>query len=271
MRAKRRNEIRAKLKDAPLDQDDPVDVKAIKEIQANIGDWPMKLSSLYRVPFKNQIDTKSKLTEMIRLEDSMHCMKVAFNKEIEVLNDKRKQLVETIERRNVRIVEISKLIGEPIGSLWSPKLRSEADSITRESEVKSDKMDDATITSCSPNIPDSPQVMKYFRGASPLNLSPAEKDERVELETLLRYEKSTKMKDIENEVDNFDESLYRLHKKRFQIGTKVKCGELMLTSMLEELKIVSAFEKEGNSLLLKYTLCEQTLSEVSFSSQFVLP
>jgi len=275
MRAKRRDGIKRKIRDAPIDQDDPNDVKAIVDLETNLGDWELKSSPSYKVSVEKQVDTRGKLMEMIICEDSMHNIKTAFNKEFLELQSERKRLLKLIKRKNRRIVEVCDMLGEPtsIDLLWAPSSPEETSIDTNDSTILAENKESRSAKEqCEGKETYDlykilPQLMPTMGsdGSSPRSsteLSSIEQDEKVEQEALLKHEKSELLKEIDTQVNSFDESLYSLCKKRFQLAIELKGGELRLVTMLEELKLLSPMEKEGKNLVSKRRLCQMKKKQV---------
>jgi hypothetical protein len=270
MRAKRRDEIREKMNNEPLDQDEPEDIKTFDNLQENFGDWKIKSSSSYKVPIHKQVDTRLKLIEMVLCEESMQNIKFAFNKELKALQNKRNCLANIVREKNNKIIDISKRIGEPIdpGSLWSPTIldvdgceftpsNKNVEPQTVQGSDKEKKYH--TIYDILPQL----KPKKEFCHNSSDNLSHLEQDKKIEREARLRHEKSVMLKGIEKEVTKFDESLYRLIKRHVRLGVEIKCGELRLMTMLEELKLLSNLENEGNRVISRQTSHRVKAIEVS--------
>nr|CAB3230210.1 WD repeat-containing protein 52-like [Phallusia mammillata] len=96
---KRQNEWKELFKSKPDKKyEDPADVAAIKEAQANMGDFKLKTSSDYVVPEHLRMDTEKKRYQILILQGLIHRAKSDFNNKLIHIRDAKFELIS--EMRN---------------------------------------------------------------------------------------------------------------------------------------------------------------------------
>jgi hypothetical protein len=242
-------------------------VEAIQKLENNVGDWKLKASRHYSVPVERQVDTRSKLKELIKCEESLYNTKTAFNEELIALQDERDILMDSIKVRNEKVLEISEELHEPMGieSLWSPcdqdgRVNDHCELERNESDPQFD------LAQQKNKKPLSRQQVLAFTSvvSASFPCSSIEREERYEKEVLLRHEMSKILSLITDDVQKFDQSLHKLKKKRFELGIDLTNCEIRQSLMVRELIVLASVEKEGNDLVSNRDLCNSKKIEVRF-------
>ena len=265
LRQKRRAEIKSKIASGHKEKDDPCDVEAIKNLENNFGDWELKASNHYSVPVEKQVDTKSKLKELISCEESLHETKKSFNQEVMALQKKRSNLVNSIRNRNEKVLEISVKLREPVEkeSLWLPcDQEGEVDTDCEQERKELDPKVDLSHQRYEKKILPQRRILSSTVDTTSSPRSSIEREERYEKEVMLRHEMSDILSSISNDAQEFDQSLHKLKKERFQLGIDLTNDEIRQTIMMQELKILASLEKEGNQLISNRDLCNSKKMEV---------
>jgi aspartate beta-hydroxylase len=83
------------------------DRKNIEIAKTTYGDYKLKMSKNYVVPENQRINAAKKRQQMVLLEGSMHKLKVDFNKKVEELKIRKKDICEKVKSLNSRLTEIN--------------------------------------------------------------------------------------------------------------------------------------------------------------------
>eukprot|EP00520_Triparma_pacifica_P008872 CAMPEP_0118658690 /NCGR_PEP_ID=MMETSP0785-20121206/14707_1 /TAXON_ID=91992 /ORGANISM="Bolidomonas pacifica, Strain CCMP 1866" /LENGTH=1758 /DNA_ID=CAMNT_0006551733 /DNA_START=48 /DNA_END=5320 /DNA_ORIENTATION=- len=127
MRLERQHALDELIEKKPSDDaDDPRDVKAIEFAKKNLGDYKIKTSEGYEVPEEQQVNADKKMRQLVLLIESIHNIKVKFNKRLTATRDAKCDTYQSVKAFNERIKNIDKQLGQPELSdkLWLPELMS---------------------------------------------------------------------------------------------------------------------------------------------------
>lgn len=118
-------EIRRKMEELKKtrptqDSLDPDHLKEINEAIEKLGDYKLKSSIDYIVPEDKRMNVSKKRKHMFLLQEFIYDTKLKLNSKISELRDRKKQILEKLNKQNSRIEQINKLLGiEEI--LFQPK------------------------------------------------------------------------------------------------------------------------------------------------------
>ncbi len=101
--------------------EDPADRKMIEEAMSSYGDHKLKISPKYIVPENQRVNFSKKRQQMVLLEGSIHKLKVDFNKKIQELKIRKKEIIDRVKKLNGRLGEINGDLGEVV-ELFEPSI-----------------------------------------------------------------------------------------------------------------------------------------------------
>lgn len=118
-------EIRRKMEELKKtrptqDSLDPDHLKEINEAIEKLGDYKLKSSTDYIVPEDKRMNVSKKRKHMFLLQEFIYDTKLKLNSKISELRDRKKQILEKINKHNSRIQQINKLLGVE-ETLFQPK------------------------------------------------------------------------------------------------------------------------------------------------------
>ena len=126
MRMERQQLIDDLIEKKPADDaDDPIDVKAIADAIKNLGDYKIKTSDNYEVPEDQQVNADKKKKQLVLLLESIHNIKVKFNKRLIAARDAKCVTYKSVKAFNDRIRSIDRQLdqSDQSKSLWEPELK----------------------------------------------------------------------------------------------------------------------------------------------------
>jgi hypothetical protein len=261
----RKEAIETKITQSPTGEDDPVYVKALEEAKANLGDWELKSSNSYKVPMEKQVNLQRKLKEMIDCGESIYISIDSFNSRLILLKRDRLQLVQDVKRKNARKKEIDNILGaNEVKDHHTSNHNQKISSRFASNKLQLDTRQNVSkLLTMLPQLIEIPRSL-FFTGGE--DLSNLEKDEILERNVSLEFERSKLSKDIEEMIKEFDETVYTLSKERFQLLLETKAGEINLYNMFCELELLQSFEKTDKDLRGKLDECINDKIEVSRKS-----
>ena len=234
MRMKRKQEIEKKMNECPTKEDDS---SSKEEEEKEFGEWKLKSSNSYKVPFGRKVNLKSKLNEMICCQEHIFNTKKSFNSKLLSLEAEKNRLEQIIKSKRDRVKEIQSILdsNDPNG-LRAP-ICDQTISVEGNNETY-------RLTSLLPQIKELPYIMTD----SSMNLSKLEEDEMKERKILMKFEIEKLSKEIDESIANFDESVYKLKRERFHILLDTKICEMNLKTMFSELELLQQFEENDKML-----------------------
>lgn len=247
-------------------------MQAILDAKANCGDWKLKASEAYMVPEGEGMSVLKKLEEMIILEKSMYMKKMSYNSELVKMKERRHQLVKSIAQKKERIKQIARALGEISEGHYlhlnlGENLEEEkevGDQMNYRSQsnvIGPNRGNSMSLQSILPHaITHSTQDIPFDALAEDLSL--IELDEMKERKALLQHERSTILQNVAMSVADFDESIYKTCKQRFQLMTEIKAGQICLMVKLQEIKLLKSLEERDTTLAKRCETCAIKKQEV---------
>ncbi len=265
MRINRKKAIESKICQCPTAGNDESYTRVIEEARDNLGDWKLQSSTSYKVPLDRQVNLRKKLEEMIFFTESIYKKKTSFNSKLLLLQKERLQLLIEIEKKKNRIKEIKC----NLGNSDSRGLMRHIDNqqvLGKLPSVESTSYGIHEIYKVLPQVQDIPSSVPIDVKA----LSEIELNEMNERKILLKFELLTLSADIKRMVSNFDDSVYKLRRERFQLVLESKAGEIQLAKMFLELELLKMFEETDEILRGKLDDHEQEKLQVRRDKCYVL-
>ena len=94
--------------------EDPEDRSQIEQAKQTYGDFKMKTSASYIVPENQRVNFAKKRQQMVLLEGSIHKLKVDFNKKIQELKLRKREIIDRVKNLNGRLGEINGDLNENV-------------------------------------------------------------------------------------------------------------------------------------------------------------
>lgn len=94
--------------------EDPEDRKNIDIAMQTYGDFKLKMSGNYVVPENQRVNFSKKRQQMVLLEGSIHKLKVDFNRKIQELKGRKRDIIDRVKRLNGRLGEINSDLNEHV-------------------------------------------------------------------------------------------------------------------------------------------------------------
>jgi WD40 repeat protein len=121
-RHQRRTEIKARMDALQELKPDPdsmseADVKLLKDMASNMGDYKLKTGEHYTVPVEERINTKRKRDQLIALRQRIHDCKLLFNRHVLTLRGRKTQARAKLQTIRESLAEVQQQLGRPPSEL----------------------------------------------------------------------------------------------------------------------------------------------------------
>ena len=302
MRKRRKKDMELMISRQPDENaDDPTDVSAIFNAEANLGCYNLKMSNEYKVPDDIILNASKSIREIALLEQSLHSIKTKFNEKVIKLRKTKIDIIEQILAGNKKIAAIDALISSnahdkslslqdcnTLENYETHFIVPDTDYIMFHNPIKENEQcfqsmsvpklnnDNETNLNVHSSIEiedllDSPEfpIQSSFDSliSTSKTLSHVENEELEELIIILQDKKRALLRENKKMVQSFNQSLYLLCKERFRLSYQIKSGELRLMVMMEELTLLRGFEEKESKLSQRLEICQRDKREVRLSIQ----
>lgn len=254
------------------DTDDPRDIQAIMNAQANMGDYKLKTGLSYVVPESERVNTEKKIYQMVMLQEHIHTVKLTYNRRLLDLRDLKSQIIIEVSGDNRRLEEISKQLGDS----WEPSFKPSID-MSEWPEQREDISDivlsdyvsrydeniqnlprcDAVSESSGSTLEGGQTNTSSLRVLGPILDKTVDSPSQVEQKgqniniIILRQEKKRLESKIQQTIDAFDEAVHSLRMDKMEHDVEMKICEMRLLSLYQEFVLLQAFEERDNLLASK--------------------
>ncbi len=244
----RRDDIKRKISNKPLKLKKSDALSARNNIYAKLGIPGPKSPTFCTPPIEKEMNLKTKVYEITKCVLFMHKSKMGFNEHLIKLNAERIYLCERILLGYERLMETSKAMGWAMHQIPKSAKDDVKSPVGREESTCSNgRLEDEDLS----RFMNSKTTNRKLSRQPTLLLSSIEADIRVEVDAMLFDRRRRLMKQTEEAMDEFDESLFAHRLKYFQVSHQLRTGGLQLTTMLQELQYLDSIEQMGCDLASK--------------------
>ncbi|CAF0711556.1 unnamed protein product [Brachionus calyciflorus] len=288
-RLKRKREWQDLMKSKlPDDYENPDDLANIKHAEETLGDFKLKSSDDYVVSENERMNVYKAVERLMMIKNFINKNQMIFNKKVLSLRDKKKGLVEEINRAIDRLEQIQYILGQeqeisiPRPSMRPEEIPEKKYEYTREKliefkkelESKQNKSHEEDGSgggfggfSSSNNAPSAQKKIELksndkkskLEGLKPLwhnkdTMSNLMKQQAQAKEIRLHYEQKQILKSIEEKIRLFDAELKVLRHDKARVSIYMKNADLRHVTIFEEFLLLREFEKTENELEQKLSM-----------------
>ncbi|XP_055610904.1 cilia- and flagella-associated protein 44 isoform X2 [Uranotaenia lowii] len=238
----------------------PEDDVAIKEAANTIGDYKLKTDPEYE-PNEEELETTlMKYRDLLRVREQLFTIRNDYNKELFALRAKKKDLIQHVEYKTKKLLEIHEELPEADRKMVPIKIEIDYKLEYPEEEFKMGEPEPSVETNpdTKKKVPLNPinsayveRIQKYVLGLAPAPdgtpytpLGTQWETEMREMRLMKSRFKQDKIIDqITKIVDTFDKALLDLAERRLKIEVDAKYLEIFQLTLYQELWILKDFEK----------------------------
>ena len=267
------------------EMDHPTDKKLIEEAKQTIGNYKLKTDVKFEATEEQRETITKKLQEILKTRDDVYNIRNDYNKKVFALRDKKKNLIEYIEKKLKKLVEIHLEIPEKQRVM--PKIAVSFDfnrefpernydlkqylapenyilklmTVEGNSKLKTQNNEKHLMDMQREVLMNKPVDADAVKKANTLSLrhfqqvTKADKepsDWEVELRDLRTrrrlFEQQLIIEKVNARIKNFDDEIEKVSDERYEVEVRAKFKELFLLTLNHELMILKDFESTEENL-----------------------
>ncbi|XP_048458506.1 cilia- and flagella-associated protein 44-like, partial [Rhincodon typus] len=272
----RKNEWKQLYASRPDDNyEDPNDVAAIKEAQENMGDFKLKTAPDYTVPEHLRINAEKKRNQLVRLEESIHELKVAMSEKVVYLRDTKVNIIKQITSftEELRLIQTkldpSQHLPIPaVPSLYPDEMpekkfqydqekllefRERNSSSTKHRKISEQlgeetKLSETSNTSETSTSQQLEQNIASTIGSFAIEPSPLEAEIKIIEDKTNLYLQTAVLQKIDDLIKNFDAEVRVVSHQKCKLDISMKMADLRQVTLFEEVLLLKEFEKSEDIL-----------------------
>ncbi|XP_055624931.1 cilia- and flagella-associated protein 44 isoform X2 [Toxorhynchites rutilus septentrionalis] len=238
----------------------PDDDAAIKEAENTIGDYKLKTDPEYEPNEEELETTMAKYRDLLRVREELFTIRHDYNQRVFALRDKKKELIEYIERKKKKLFEIHEELPEnqrkmpPVEVSFNMSVEYPENDFTLDNGLGASSAQDDDQKQIELEVGSTAYVermQKYVLGLAPspdgtpyTPLGTEWEKEMREMRLMKKLFKQDKLiEKMAKRADDFDQELIELAEHRLEIEVNTKYLEIYQLTLYQELWILKDFEK----------------------------
>uniref|UniRef100_H2ZFC4 Cilia- and flagella-associated protein 44 n=1 Tax=Ciona savignyi TaxID=51511 RepID=H2ZFC4_CIOSA len=283
-REKRQKEWEELFRSKPDENfEDPADVAAIKDAQANMGDFKLKTAPDYVVPEHLRMDTEKKRYQLLILQGLINRAKSEFNNKLVALRDWKLDSISEMKShiQELKVMQKRMQEDERCGLPKIPRLHPDEEphkdilvgrlegSFSREGDKDEPDLLHGRRTSASSvatSVASKAGQKNYI--LSQAQQAPSKPTilelQMAQIEKIrLKYQRDRLLRLIEERMMSFDAELRLLRHHKTNLDVDLKMADLRQVTLLEELLLLKEYEKRETTLSGRVMSKRAELAEIN--------